>query len=95
MIERLHMISQHSNNLATATTAILVHNENLCTKMAAVSMAKGCMQMLRVDRLQNFIERENLGFPRLLPPKKENPKEFTKCTATKVQSIQTTVLSGL
>ena len=43
------MMSQHSNSLATATAAILVHNENLlrlCTKMAAVSMAKGCMQML-------------------------------------------------
>ena len=42
-IERLHMMSQHSNSLATATAAILVHNENLlrlCTK------AKGCMQML-------------------------------------------------
>ena len=37
------------NGLATATAAILVHNENLlrlCTKMAAVSMAKGCMQTL-------------------------------------------------
>ena len=45
-IERLHMMSQHSNSLATATAAILVHNENLlrlCTKMAAISMAKGCM----------------------------------------------------
>ena len=45
----LHMMSQHSNSLATATAAILVHNENilrLCTKMAAVSMAKGCMQTL-------------------------------------------------
>ena len=43
------MMSQHSNSLATATAAILVHNENLlrlCTKMAAVSMAKGCMQTL-------------------------------------------------
>ena len=43
------MMSQHSNSLATATVAILVHNENLlrlCTKMAVVSMAKGCMQML-------------------------------------------------
>ena len=42
-IERLHMMSQHSNSLATAKAAILVHNENLlrlCTKMAAVSMAK-------------------------------------------------------
>ena len=42
------MMSQHSNNFATAT-AILVHNENLvrlCTKMAAVSMANGCMQAL-------------------------------------------------
>ena len=41
-IERLHM---HSNSLATATAAILVHNENLlrlCTKMAAISMEKGC-----------------------------------------------------
>ena len=40
-IERLHMMSQHSNSLATATVAILVHNENLlrlCTKMAAVSI---------------------------------------------------------
>ena len=40
------MMSQHSNN---ATAAILVHNENLvrvCTKMAAVSIAKGCMQTL-------------------------------------------------
>ena len=40
-IERLHMMSQHSNSLATAAAAILVHNENLlrlCTKMAAVSM---------------------------------------------------------
>ena len=48
-IERLRMMSQHSNSLATATAAILVHNENLlrlCTKMAAVSMAKGCMQTL-------------------------------------------------
>ena len=48
-IERLHMMSQHSNSLATATAAILVHNENLlrlCTKMAAVSMAKRCMQTL-------------------------------------------------
>ena len=43
------MMSQHSNSLATAMAAILVHNENLlrlCTKMAAVSMAQGCMQML-------------------------------------------------
>ena len=49
VIERLHMMSQHSNSLVTATVAILVHNENLlrlCTEMAAVSMAKGCMQML-------------------------------------------------
>ena len=52
-IERLHMISQHSNSLATATAAILVQTENLlrlCTKMAAVSMAKGCMQMLYSHR---------------------------------------------
>ena len=43
------MMSQHSSSLATATAAILVHNENLLrlgTKMAAVSMAKGCMQSL-------------------------------------------------
>ena len=43
------MISQHSNSLATATAAILVHNDlilRLCTKMAAISMAKGCMQTL-------------------------------------------------
>ena len=43
------MMSQHSNSLTTATAAILVHNGNLlrpCTKMAAVSMAKGCMQTL-------------------------------------------------
>ena len=43
------MMLQHSNSLATTTAAILVHNENLlrlCTKMAAVSMAKGCMQTL-------------------------------------------------
>ena len=49
IIERLHMMSQHSNSLATVTAAILVRNENLlrlCTKMAAVSMAKGCMQTL-------------------------------------------------
>ena len=48
-IERLHMMTQHSNSLATAMAAILVHNENLlrlCTKMAAISMAKGRMQML-------------------------------------------------
>ena len=40
------MMSQHSNSLVAATVA---HNENLlrlCTIMAAVSMAKGCMQML-------------------------------------------------
>ena len=46
------MMSRHSNSLATATAAILVHNENLlrlCTKMAAVSMAKGCMQTLYCD----------------------------------------------
>ena len=43
------MMSQYSNSLTTATAAILVHNENLlvlCTKMAAVSMVKGCMQTL-------------------------------------------------
>ena len=48
-IEHLHMMSQHSNSLATAMAAILVHNENLlrlCTKMAAISMAKGYMQSL-------------------------------------------------
>ena len=48
-IERLHMMSQHSSSLATATAAILVHNENLlrlCTKMAAISIAKGCIQTL-------------------------------------------------
>ena len=48
-IEHLHMMSQHSNSLATATAAILVHNENLlrlCTKMAAVSMAKECIQTI-------------------------------------------------
>ena len=28
-IEHLHMMSQHSNSLATTTAAILVHNENL------------------------------------------------------------------
>ena len=43
LIERLHVMSQHSNSLATATAAIFVHNENLlrlCTKMAAVSLEK-------------------------------------------------------
>ena len=38
----------------TATTAILVHNENLLklrTIMAAVSMAKGCMQTLYTSTL--------------------------------------------
>ena len=42
-IERLHMMSHHSKSLANATAAILVHDENLsrvCTKMAAISMAK-------------------------------------------------------
>ena len=29
LIEHLHMMSQHSNSLATATAANLVHNENL------------------------------------------------------------------
>ena len=46
-IERLHMMSQHRNSLATATAAILVRNENLlrlCAKMAAFFMAKGCTQ---------------------------------------------------
>ena len=49
LIEPLHMMSQHSNSLATAMAAILVHKKNLlrlCTTMAAVSMAKGCMQTL-------------------------------------------------
>ena len=36
----IELMSQHSNSLATA---ILVHNERLCTKMATISMAKGCM----------------------------------------------------
>ena len=42
------MISQHSNSLATATAAIslLVNLLRLCTKMAAISLAKGCMQTL-------------------------------------------------
>ena len=31
-IERLHMMSQHSNSLATATAAILVHNESCAPK---------------------------------------------------------------
>ena len=44
-------MSQHSNSLATTMAAILVHNENLlrlalCTKMAAVSMAKECSIVL-------------------------------------------------
>ena len=48
-IERLHMMSQHSNSLATAMAAILVHRENLlrlCTKMLQFPLAKECMQML-------------------------------------------------
>ena len=51
------MMSQHSNSLATATAAILVHNENLlrlCTKMAAVSMAKGCMQTVYSSTLMYY-----------------------------------------
>ena len=48
-IEHLHMMSQHSNSLATATAAILVHNENLlrlCTKMAAVFHGKRSITVL-------------------------------------------------
>ena len=58
-MKRLHMKSQHSNSLALNSQAILVHNENLCiqrmcTKMGAISMAKGCMEML-IDVLPTII----------------------------------------
>ena len=53
-IEHLHMTSYH------AMAAILVHNENLlrlCTEMAAIFMAKGCIQ----GCIQKFCQRGGGG----------------------------------